>query len=351
MAENWQRSLANVKASIREVAQVIENASLRAAFIIDDNENFLGVVTDGDIRRALLNDVSFDANVSVIMNRSPVTCPPNQSKQLIKTLLGKNKLLQIPIVDGSKLLDVVTIDDFTPKIRHENPVFVMAGGFGTRLNPLTVECPKPMLKVGGKPMLESMIERFTAQGFSEFYISVHYKAESITSYFGDGSYWGVSINYIHESTPLGTAGALSLMPEDARKLPVIVINGDVLSQINMHALLDYHHSNPAHATMCIRELRYDVPYGVIESSMGRVHSITEKPCYKYHINAGIYVLERCLLDNLVEGEPIDMPELFETQIAAGNVINVYPITEYWLDIGRKQDFDRAQTDYENLFNA
>ena len=351
MTNKWRKATASPECSIRGVVQIIDREALRAAFIIDERDTLLGVVTDGDVRRALLQNVDFDAPVNHIMHTQPLTCAPSQSRQTIRSIIEQNKLLHMPIVDDGKLVDVVTLDDFAVSERIENPVFIMAGGFGKRLRPLTDDCPKPMLHIGGKPILESIISRFIQAGFHRFYISTHYKADMIKSYFGDGRSRGVSIEYIDELAPLGTAGALGLLPKSWPELPMVMINGDILTQINFRKLLDYHVANNGIATMCVRQYQYQVPYGVIETDGTVITSITEKPSYSFFVNSGIYVLDPALIHRVNPNQYVDMPELLKQQIDNQDEVTMYPLHEYWLDIGKMQDFERAQLEYHQIFDA
>ncbi|UAA40676.1 nucleotidyltransferase family protein [Paraneptunicella aestuarii] len=350
MIKNWKNALVFPDCSIREVVKIIDRESMRAAFIVDQEEKLLGVVTDGDVRRALLKNIDFDTPVQEIMNSRPLTCTPCQSRQTIKSIIEQHKLLHMPIVSDGKIVDVVTLEDFSAMARIDNPVFIMAGGFGSRLSPLTDDCPKPMLNVGGKPILESIISRFIQQGFYKFYISVYYKSEIITSYFGDGSSLGIEIHYINETKPLGTAGALGLLPANLPRLPMILINADILTLVNIQQLLDYHTQNPAIATMCVQQYEYAIPYGVVEFNEGQVTSIKEKPSYSVFVNAGIYVLEPEFIHSVEHNKHIDMPDLVNRKIESGEQVNVYPLRDYWLDIGRKQDFEKAQIEYYQVFD-
>jgi NDP-sugar pyrophosphorylase family protein len=224
----------------------------------------------------------------------------------------------------------------------------MAGGFGTRLRPLTDNCPKPMLKVGGKPMLEILIDSFIKSGFNNFYISTHYLPEQIRDYFDDGSSKGVNITYVHEESPLGTGGALGLLPENMAKLPLVLINGDILTKVDFGKLIEFHDNNKAESTMCVREYEYQVPFGVVEGEGNNVTSMIEKPIQRFFINAGIYILNSSVIDTVKPHNYLDMPTLLEQQIANSQTVVKFPIYEYWLDIGRMDDFNRAQRDYSSL---
>jgi NDP-sugar pyrophosphorylase family protein len=224
----------------------------------------------------------------------------------------------------------------------------MAGGLGTRLRPLTEECPKPLIKVGGQPILQTVLEGFRAQGFHKFYISVNYKSEMIEQYFGDGRRWDASIEYLREEKRLGTAGPLSLLPETPESA-VLVANGDLLTNLNFARLLSYHTEHRAMATMGVRQYSLQVPYGVIEIDGQCISHIQEKPTEKYFVNAGIYALEPDAVAQIPGKTFYDMPELFEDLIAAGEEVTAFPIQEYWQDIGQPDDLHRAQTDYQTVF--
>ena len=225
----------------------------------------------------------------------------------------------------------------------------MAGGFGMRLQPLTNDIPKPLLKIGNKPILETILHQFIDAGFHNFYISTHYKADMVRKHFSDGKKWNVSIQYVHEDKPLGTAGALGLLTVDFPELPIIMMNGDLLTNVDFGSLLKFHNEQDAIATMCVREYDIQVPYGVVKLSQQKVVSITEKPIQKFFINAGIYVLNSSLLLS-VDGEShIDMPNLLEKQIEANEKVNIFPLHEYWLDIGQIEQLEQAKLDSENLF--
>ena len=227
-------------------------------------------------------------------------------------------------------------------------VILMLGGQGTRLLPLTQETPKPMLSVGDKPLLETIVGNFAAQGFKNFYFSVNYKADIIERHFGEGSRFGINISYLYEKQPMGTAGALSLLPERPEG-PLIVMNGDILTNSNFRHLIDFHRQNKAMATMCVREYEQQVPYGIVQTSGTKLQSITEKPMQTYFVNAGIYVIDPEALDYVPKGQYFDMPQLFDALKQADEDPAVFPIREYWLDIGRHEDLERARAEYGKIF--
>ncbi|PCI63819.1 MAG: alcohol dehydrogenase [Gammaproteobacteria bacterium] len=277
-----------------------------------------------------------------------MTLPVNRSKSEVLSVMENKGILAIPLMKDKHVVGLATLKDLIQHAQYENPIFIMAGGFGTRLKPLTDHCPKPMLKVGDKPILETLLLRFRRAGFQNFYISTHYLPEVITNYFGDGSSLGINITYINEDKPLGTGGALGLLPSELIELPTILINGDILTTLDFSKLLEFHSSNKACATMCVREYEYKIPYGVIESEGISIKKMVEKPTHRYSVNAGIYVLEPSLIHSVEKNVYIDMPSLLEEKLGENENVNHYTFHDYWLDIGQTDDYHRAQLDIGNL---
>ena len=337
-------------ASLKDALLIIDREALRVALVVDEAEVFLGVVTDGDIRRGLLRGLTLDSNVIEVVNRHPTTAPIGTKRSDLLALMNNLDILFIPLVDGPYLVGLETLHHaLVEKPVYQNPVFIMAGGFGTRLRPLTDQCPKPMLKVGTKPILETVIDRFIKAGFVNFYISTHYMPELIQAHFGDGAEFGVSITYVHEESPLGTGGALGLLPSDLpEELPLIMMNGDVLTTVDFQRLLDFHISNRADATMCVREYEYQIPYGVVEGKGNKIVKMVEKPVQRFFVNAGIYVVSPRVVQSVPKNYRIDMPTLLEQHQQERDNILMFPIHEYWLDIGQMGDFNRAQADIHTL---
>ena len=346
MSHNWKNILVSPTATIQEVLKVIDGESLQFALVVDTENRLLGTVTDGDIRRALINNLPLYHPISEIMFTTPTVAGFSMSKNKILELMNTKQLHSIPILDDGIVVGLETIYQITEKVKYDNPVFLMAGGFGTRLKPLTDTCPKPLLKVGDKPILETVLLRFIKAGFHDFYISTHYLPEMIQEYFGDGTKWGISINYIHEEQPLGTGGALGLLPKTLPRLPVFVMNGDVLTKVNLEGLLRFHNENNSDGTMCVREYEYQVPFGVVESDGHLIKSMTEKPVQRFHVNAGIYVIGRKIIDSVMKNQNIDMPTLLERHLE--KKILIFPFHDYWLDVGRMDDFKKAQVDILTL---
>lgn len=343
--DRWEKTILKPTDSIKRAIKVLDDGGMRIALVLDDDRKLKGTITDGDVRRALLNHCSLETLVTEIMQKTPTTAWVNDTYDEILSLMKSKDLLQIPLLDQDEcVVGLETLQELIDGIKYDNPVFLMAGGFGTRLYPLTKEKPKPLLNVGTKPILETILNQFIESGFHDFYISTHYKAEMVREHFGDGSRWGVRIQYIHEEKPLGTAGALGLLPDDITKLPVVMMNGDLLTKVNFEHLLAFHNEQKGLATMCVREYDFQVPYGVIETSAHRITSIVEKPVHNFFVNAGIYVLEPELVQQVNGIEYLDMPNFMEQQIEQGEKIYSFPIHEYWLDIGRKDEYERANRD-------
>ncbi|MGM0906002.1 MAG: nucleotidyltransferase family protein [Pseudomonadota bacterium] len=348
MNERWKRILIKPNQSIRHALEVIEQESLRIAIVVGEQGELFGVVTDGDIRRGLINGVALTDSVSEVMNSSPVTAYNTVTRKEAIKLMESKGLLAIPLLNQGKVVGLETLQRSGSGRSYDNPVFLMAGGFGTRLRPLTDNCPKPLLKVGDKPILEIVLNSFIRAGFNNFYISTHYLPNMIREYFGDGSKWKVNIRYVHEDKPLGTGGALGLLPDDIEPLPLIMMNGDVLTNVDFEKVLEFHNQYQPHATMCVRDYEYQVPFGVIQGEEHKVVQMKEKPVEHYFINAGIYVVSPELRQQVTIDTYLDMPSLLEKSIAQNNDVVMYPLREYWLDIGRVEDYKRAQLDIINL---
>ncbi len=346
---DWHQISVRPDQPLCEALAAIDEGGVQVAIVVDEEDALLGVVTDGDIRRGILDNVDLDASVRTVMNEDPVTARPQEDRQSLIDRMQARRIHQIPIVeDGGRVVGIEVLDDLLEPEARPNPVVLMAGGLGTRLRPLTEDCPKPLLEVGDQPILETILEGFISHGFHRFYLSVNYMSGMIEDYFGDGSDWGVDITYLHEEQRLGTAGSLSLLPERPNE-PLIVINGDLLTKLNFAHLLDYHRDQDAIATMCVREHETQIPYGVIATEDQRMTGIEEKPTERYFVNAGIYALEPETLGLIPENEFFDMTELFEALIDREAEVTVFPVREYWQDVGQKEDFRRANGEYENIF--
>ncbi len=336
-------------ATFREAIAVIDRAELQIALVVSPERQLLGTVTDGDVRRGLLRGLGLDARVREIMTRDPITVTPALSFHDDSWLLHKRLARRIPIVDADQTVVGLALpeDEIVPQ-KVANPVVIMAGGLGARLGALTQDAPKPMLKVGSKPILETILEGFLAQGFEQFYISVNYKAQMIEDYFGDGSSWGADIHYLRETERLGTAGALSLL-DPPPNAPVLVMNGDLLTKVNFRQMLEFHRTHRQQASVAVRKYEVRVPFGVVELHRNTITRIIEKPAYSYFVNAGIYLLNPECFPLIPKNQPFDMPDLLTSILAQGWNVGSFPVHEYWLDVGRMDDFEAANLTYAEVF--
>jgi len=336
--------------TIREALGLIDRSSKQILLVVDEIGKLIGTVNDGDIRRGLLRGASIDDTIDVIYFKEPTVANVNDSKEHIIRIAVTKKIHQIPIVDNDgNLVGLNMLDELISKQTKSTPVVLMAGGLGTRLGELTKTIPKPMLHVGNKPILETIIENFAKYGYVNFILSVNYLSHVIEEYFGDGSRLGVSIVYIHEQKRMGTAGALSLIRDQLTE-PFFVMNGDLLTNVNFDHLHNYHLAQNALGTMGVREYDFQVPYGVVNIDNGKISSIVEKPVHKFFVSAGIYMLSPEVLSMIPENDFFDMPSLFETMIAKDDANAVsFPIHEYWLDIGRMNDYEQANNEYHEVF--
>ncbi len=342
---SWQDALVSSSMTLRQTIEAITNGALQIALVVDDNNKLIGTVTDGDIRKAILAGKDLNITAAEAMRKSPTTSSASTPRSVIIKLMREKRIHQMPIVNESgQVVDVLTVDDMLGAQEKTNAVVIMAGGLGTRLHPLTQDTPKPMLNVGGKPILETIIQSFIDQGYVNFFVSLNFKAEVISDYFGDGSKLGASITYLHETTRFGTAGGLSLLPSEVN-YPIIVMNGDLLTRISVDALLDFHQRENAVATMVVREDHYQVPYGVVEVDGTQIIDVKEKPTQRHLVNAGIYVLSEQSLANIPKGTYYDMPTHFTKLAADGHRTTAFPLHEYWVDIGRLDELERAQREW------
>lgn len=348
---HWEKTLINPDLSILETIRTINENALQVALVVDAERRLLGIVTDGDIRMGLLQNVSLDGPVKSIMHVSPLTTGTTCTASEAMSMMRTKHVRHVPVVDsGNHVVDLMFWDKLTQPEQFQNWVVIMAGGSGIRLRPLTDSCPKPMLKVGERPLLENILLNFIEQGFSKFFISVNYLSDVIEHHFGDGSRWGASITYLRESQQLGTAGALALLPERPTK-PFLVMNGDLLTTVDFRNILRFHSELKAVGTMCIRDTEYSVPYGVAELDNHKIVRIREKPAYRHSINAGIYVLDPRVLDVLPSHENFGMPDLFGSLIKDGMNVVAFPIQEYWVDIGRVAELERANAEFASIFQG
>ncbi|MCT7626108.1 nucleotidyltransferase family protein [Aliarcobacter butzleri] len=339
----------NINSTIKEALQIIDNGALQIALVVDENDILIGTLTDGDIRRGLLKGSDLNSSVESIIFKTPTIAKISDTKEDILKLALSKKLHQIPIIDeNGKIVGLQEIEELIKPKNKTNKVVLMVGGLGTRLRPLTETTPKPMLKVGNKPILQTIVEKFAEYGYTNIIMCVNYKSHIIQDYFGDGSDFGVNIEYILEEQRMGTAGALSLLTHKPTE-PFFVMNGDLLTNVNFEHLHNYHIATNSIGTMCVREYDFQVPYGVVNIKDSKIISIEEKPTHKFFVSAGIYMLSQEVLEYIPENQFYDMPTLFEKIISKGKNTISFPLREYWLDIGRIEEYKKANEEYDEVF--
>ncbi|MBU0571717.1 MAG: nucleotidyltransferase family protein [Candidatus Omnitrophica bacterium] len=345
----WKELLIDLSSPIIKAIEEIDAGKAKILIVVDKEKKLKGTITDGDIRRGILKGVSFDDKIERIINPSPRTASAGDKLEDIMALMKEKQLSHIPVIDDSGyVVGVRAYDEIRDVPTSDHWVVLMAGGMGNRLRPLTEECPKPLLTVGTKPILETILENFKEYGFKKFFLSVNYKVNMIKDYFGDGSRWGIEIGYLCEDKRLGTAGALGLLPEKPEG-SVIVMNGDLITKVNFRHLLDFHKEHGSKATMCVREYDFQVPFGVVKMNDHNISKIDEKPVHKFFINAGIYVLEPEVVSGISGEKCLDMPHLFNALVEEGKEPVAFPIREYWVDIGRIDDLERADGEFSAVF--
>ena len=346
-SEPWRKTLLAPDATLQQAILSLDTSALQIAMVVGPEDDLIGTLTDGDIRRGLLRGLDMHSPVAPIVNREPLVVPPHLEREMVLQLMQANKVRQLPVVDGQRrVLGLHVWDELLVPVQRPNTMVIMAGGQGVRLRPYTERCPKPMLPVGGKPMLEHIIERARAEGFQRFVLAVHYLGHMIEEYFRDGSRWKINIEYLREEAPLGTAGALGLL-HSRPDVPLIVTNGDVLTDIHYGELLDFHNHHGASATMAVRLHEWQHPFGVVRTSGVDIVGFEEKPVIKSHINAGVYALDPSVLEHMDKGMHCDMPTLFGKLQERGLRTVVYPMHEPWLDVGRIDDYAIANEQAES----
>ena len=346
--EIWRQAILPANATIQQAIRNLDQVAIKIVLMVNEAGELEGTVSDGDIRRGLLKGLDLNSPITSVIHRNALVVPPEMGREMVMQLMVANKIQQIPVVDehhyvvGLHLWDEIT----TPPTRS-NLMVIMAGGMGTRLRPHTENCPKPLVPVAGKPMLEHIIERAKLEGFSHFVLAIHYLGHMIEDYFGNGERMGVRIDYLREQSPLGTAGALGLL-NPRPDAPFVVTNGDVITDIRYGELLDFHIRHNAIATMAVRVHEWQHPFGVVQTQGVDIVGFEEKPVARSHINAGVYALDPDALSVLSADAHCDMPTLFERLQAKAKRTVAYPMHEPWLDVGRADDLARANDPKERL---
>ncbi len=350
MNRRFEHVLLPPETSILDTLRAIDTAALEIALIVDADRRLLGTVTDGDIRRGILRGVTLDGRIDQLMNRHPLTARPDTPDDELLFLMSRRSIKHLPIVDGQgRVVHLRRLQDLVARAPRPHQAVIMAGGLGKRLGALTRDTPKPLLPVGDRPILETIVRQLRRHGIVKIFLSVNYHADLIKAHFQRLSDLDTEIAFLEEKEFLGTAGSLSLLPEKPTT-SLIVMNGDILCPVNISNLLDYHAAAGRALTLCTREFAFQIPYGVIVRQGAELVDIEEKPEQKILINAGIYVLEPRLLDLIPPATRLDMPDLIR-QVARGQGgVACYPLSEFWLDIGQPGDYQEACARVSGVFS-
>ena len=343
--EWWRNTIISSTATVKDAVRNLSESGVQIALVVESaSQTLVGVITDGDVRKGLLAGHSLDSPVSSIFNPRPRTGRHDDPPEIHRQLMRVAGIRHLPLVRNNELVGLARLDEMGAAPVRDNSVIIMAGGRGERLRPLTDLTPKPMIAVGGRPILETIISQFLDQGFRTIYLAVNYLGDSIRKHFGDGTSLGAHIYYLAEDKPLGTAGALSLLGTQPQS-PIIVMNGDLLTRLNFAALVDFHLSHSAELTVVVRDDEFQVPYGVVATAGEEVIAIEEKPVKKVRVNAGIYVLNPSIVALIEQNQHLDMPQLVEMVIGRQQRVVAFPLHEYWIDIGRSEQLSRAEHDW------
>jgi dTDP-glucose pyrophosphorylase/predicted transcriptional regulator len=338
---HWKDAVISTSSTIKSAIKQLNQAGMKIALVLDPDQKLIGTVSDGDFRRGMLNGLTLSDSVEKIMNNNPRTIDQKASRIQVLDLMENTKIMQIPVVnEKNQVVGLHLWDEMSVKAKYSNVMVIMAGGKGSRLHPQTEKIPKPMLLVSDKPIIEHIIKRAQTQGFNHFIIAINYLGGIIENYFGDGTKFDAKIEYLREQSPLGTAGALSLLtskPDNA----FLVTNGDVITDINYADFLEFHRNQNAAATIAIHTHEFQIPYGVLKISGLEVESYEEKPIISNLINAGVYALEPDVLDLIKEPKLRNMPEILDISKKLNKKVIVYPLHESWIDIGRPIDLEIA----------
>lgn len=340
-------------ATVREAITSIDAGAIEIALVVDEERRLIGTVTDGDVRRALLDGVTLEEPIDPIVHRDPVTAPHGVDPGTVLALMTSRGVDQVPLVANGQVRDVAFIRDLVAdddQTRGDHPIVLMAGGRGARLHPLTEQTPKPMLPVGDRPLLERLVDQVRDAGFSRVLVAVNYRSDVIEDHFGDGSGYGVEIDYLREDEPLGSAGALKLAGSELDR-PFVVMNADLVTNVNLSALMHFHLAEGNALTVGVRQYALELPYGVAELQGTRIVSLNEKPTHAFFVNAGVYAVDPDAVGLMSQHERFDMTDVIAAALAAGLRVGGFPIREYWIDIGQLTDYQRAENDHVTVFSA
>lgn len=332
--------------TLEEAIRVLDQSGRGTIFIADAAKRLVGVLSDGDVRRAFLRHVPLTTPIHQVMNRSPKSVNPAQDGEKARELMDQLKIRYVPMVDADdKIIRILTHEEVHHPPARDNLAVIMCGGLGSRLKELTKERPKPLLSVGGRPILETILYQLASYQFRKVVLATNYMAEMINGHFGDGEQIGIEIEYLREEKPLGTAGALRLI-KPLNHQPILVMNGDILTKVNFNSLLQYHKDGNYHMTACITGYEFKIPYGVVDMDENyRMTGLREKPSCHFFVNAGIYVLDPALLELIPPDEVFNMTDMADKAAKNGFRVGTFPIHEYWIDIGQLEDYQRANHEF------
>jgi dTDP-glucose pyrophosphorylase len=345
---DYKKSIILESSRIIDALSAINFSSIRMALVCDKDMRLSGVITDGDIRRYLIKSGSINDPIDKIINKNPTCSTIDDSREERKKLMIKKDLIGLPIIDKQrKLLAIESNNSLFYFEDSKASVLIQAGGFGKRLLPLTSDRPKPMIEIGGKPILETIISNFKNQGFKHLFISTHYMSDIIIDYFGDGSDFGVEITYINETTPLGTGGVIGSIEANNLKKNLLITNGDILTNIDFNKIILSHEFSDCDATVCSKDFKIYMPYGVFNNDE-KDFNIIEKPTYSYPINTGIYVLKNTAVLKQPKNVHQNLTDIV-MNLSKEGPINIFGIDDLWIDIGIKEDLDKAKSLFYEYF--
>jgi dTDP-glucose pyrophosphorylase/predicted transcriptional regulator len=347
---DWKKLIVSRDMRIIDAIKTLDEGGQQIVFVASEKLELAGTVSDGDIRRAILRGVSLEVSVSEIMNEGPIVVEKSTPITEIKRLMKENLVSKIPVVNSDRVLEGLYIEsEIKNDLWKRRVAVIMCGGLGKRLGDLTSNCPKPLLNIGSKPILETIVDKFVKAGCERIYLSVNYKSQMIKEYFGNGEKWGIEISYLEEDKKLGTAGGLSLIEEEIEK-SIVVMNGDILTNIDFQNFITYHEERESMMSMCVKEYDFQVPYGVVKlNEDSDIEDIVEKPVHNFFVSAGVYLINPSVLKFIEKDKRLDMPELYRMVREDDGKVSAFPIREYWLDIGKLDDFKKAQSDFKTVF--
>ncbi|OQA89338.1 MAG: D-glycero-alpha-D-manno-heptose 1-phosphate guanylyltransferase [Elusimicrobia bacterium ADurb.Bin231] len=346
--DNIKKYITAKESTLKEVVKVIDSNREGIAFVVEKNNKLIGTITDGDVRRFILKNGDINTRCNVVMNRRYLYIRKDSPEEALR-LIQTNRIRHIPLVGNGRKLQKIFVSDTLYDQHNKVIAVIMAGGEGKRLRKVSRHTPKPLVKIEEKPILEDVITGLRKHNIKDIYLAIRYKANTIKSHFKKNSNLGVNIKYLEEKKKLGTAGALSLLPKDEIPDTIVVVNADVLTSTNYTSLIDFYRNH--HLLLCAasKEYVFDIPYGVFDVCNGYLTGITEKPSRRFLCNAGIYVLNKEVLKLIPKHKHFNMTDLIKAATHRSLPVGVFPLYEYWIDIGNAADLYRAKSEYNVIF--